>query len=103
MLPDPTLTEITRRIVAQVQPTKIFLFGSRARGDNRPDSDYDLVLIYDGEKNKRQVKIESRRSCRDVDASIDILTLTSEELNRYRKVANTLEREITENGVVIYG
>ena len=26
---------------------KIILFGSRARGDNDPDSDYDLLLVVD--------------------------------------------------------
>ena len=25
----------------------IYLFGSRARGDNRPDSDYDLLIVTD--------------------------------------------------------
>ena len=27
-----------------VQPSRVILFGSRARGDSRPDSDYDLVV-----------------------------------------------------------
>ncbi len=80
----------------------IYLFGSRARGDNKPDSDYDLTLIYDGELSKREVKLASRRSCWEIDASMDIMLLTSDELQRFRKIANTLEREITDNGVLIY-
>lgn len=26
---------------------ELSLFGSRARGDNRPDSDYDLLVVFD--------------------------------------------------------
>jgi len=39
------LAEIVRRLVAAYQPERIYLFGSAARGDSGPDSDYDLLVI----------------------------------------------------------
>jgi len=42
--PDP-LPEIIRRIVAAIDPDRIILFGSHARGQARPNSDYDLLVI----------------------------------------------------------
>lgn len=60
---DTILQEIVRRIVEKVKPTSIYLFGSRARGDHDESSDYDIALIYDGEKSKREIKIESRHVC----------------------------------------
>jgi hypothetical protein len=37
------------RLVAGLKPRSIWLFGSRARGDARPDSDFDmLVVLPDG-------------------------------------------------------
>lgn len=42
---DAVLAEIVRRLVAVYSPERIFLFGSRARGDSGYDSDYDLLLI----------------------------------------------------------
>lgn len=42
---DPALTRIIRRLVTAYEPEQIFLFGSRARGDAGPDSDYDLLLV----------------------------------------------------------
>ena len=42
---DQRLAEVVRRIVAAYQPERVYLFGSHARGDAGPDSDYDLLLV----------------------------------------------------------
>ena len=42
---EAVLAEIVQRLVRAVDPDRIILFGSRARGDHRPDSDLDLLLI----------------------------------------------------------
>lgn len=42
---DPALVRIIRLLVTAYEPEQIFLFGSRARGDAGPDSDYDLLLV----------------------------------------------------------
>jgi len=42
---DSTLAEVVRRLVAAYAPNLVDLFGSAARGDAGPDSDYDLLLV----------------------------------------------------------
>ncbi|MBU2604016.1 MAG: nucleotidyltransferase domain-containing protein [Actinobacteria bacterium] len=42
---DELLAEIVRRLVDAYDPTRIYLFGSRARGDAGPDSDYDIMVV----------------------------------------------------------
>lgn len=42
---DPVLDEIVRRLVDAFRPERIYLFGSKARGDAGPDSDYDLLVV----------------------------------------------------------
>lgn len=42
---DPVLAEIVRRLVEAYRPERIYLFGSRARGQVSPDSDYDLLIV----------------------------------------------------------
>ena len=42
---DPVLAEIVRRLAEAYHPERIYLFGSKARGDTGPDSDYDLLLV----------------------------------------------------------
>jgi len=36
---------LVRRLVERFDPAAIWLFGSRARGDARPDSDFDLLVV----------------------------------------------------------
>jgi uncharacterized protein len=42
---DEALQGLVARLVAALDPQAIWLFGSRARGDHRPDSDFDLVIV----------------------------------------------------------
>jgi predicted nucleotidyltransferase len=42
---DPALAEAVRRLVEAYQPECVYLFGSVARGDAGPDSDYDLLVV----------------------------------------------------------
>ena len=42
---DPILAEIVRRLVEAYQPERVYLFGSHARGEAGPDSDYDLMVV----------------------------------------------------------
>jgi uncharacterized protein len=39
------LDALVSRLVAALDPQMIWLFGSRARGDARPDSDFDLLVV----------------------------------------------------------
>lgn len=45
------VVEQIKKVVHEVAPTaKAILFGSKARGDARPDSDIDLLILMDGDK-----------------------------------------------------
>lgn len=41
---EPPIEEIVRKIAEAFRPRRIVMFGSRARGDTRPDSDLDLTV-----------------------------------------------------------
>jgi len=101
-IPDPLEREIVARIQAAVRPTRIHLFGSRVHGAIHKESDYDLLLIYDGPMTKLEVKREVRRNLRGTDAAYDLFVLTSDEYRRQKEVATTLAMEVDRNGRVIY-
>ena len=43
------LDALVSRLVLALDPQMIWLFGSRARGDARPDSDFDLLVVAKAE------------------------------------------------------
>ncbi|AFY73856.1 DNA polymerase sigma [Synechococcus sp. PCC 7502] len=46
------LLERIKKLVCAIEPTaQIFLYGSRARNDARPDSDWDILILVDGVVN----------------------------------------------------
>ena len=47
MKQDKLLDNITQVIHRKDPSAEAFLFGSRARGDNRPDSDWDILILID--------------------------------------------------------
>lgn len=47
----PTIVEKIKNVVRQIEPTATsILYGSEARGDARPDSDVDVLILLDGDK-----------------------------------------------------
>jgi uncharacterized protein len=52
---DARLEEAVARLVASLRPEAIILFGSRARGTARADSDYDLLVVSKQERDYDEV------------------------------------------------
>lgn len=54
MNPDPAaINVVVRRIVDASRPLRIILFGSAARGDARPWSDIDLLVVMPNGTHRR--------------------------------------------------
>lgn len=97
------MEEIVSRISGAIHPEKIILFGSRARGGARPDSDYDLLIVYDGPLSKRDVKITVRRLFSLPGFSMDLFVISSDEFERQKKVVSTVGRVAFLEGVLCHG
>ncbi len=83
MTDDELLQEITTRVVAALQPRRLILFGSRARGDARPNSDVDLLVVWKDESPPRERALAVRKALRGLKASFDIAVVTPSEFERY--------------------
>ena len=69
--------DIAHRIRAAAPEVQdVLLFGSHARGEARPDSDVDLVLLVPDSADRRQVLLHARKSLRGMGLGFDLLVLT---------------------------
>ena len=99
---DATLAEIIRRILAAGEPQKIVLFGSRACGDARADSDYDLLLVEPSELPRHKRVARYRRALTGLAGAKDILVWTPDEVAQWREVPNAFVTTAVQEGVVLY-
>jgi len=102
-MPDKKLEEIINRILQVIIPDKIILFGSRARGEARPDSDYDLLVIKSGIKNERKIAQEIHIKLVGVDESVDVIVKTPESIEKSKKRFISIVKEALNEGIVVYG
>ncbi len=101
--PDPTiLADIVKRIVLAAKPEKIVLFGSAARGEMGPDSDYDLLVIKGGKFNRRRLTTVICRQLSGADAAVGVMVITPEEVERYRETHCLMICPALRVGSVVY-
>ena len=96
---------IKNRIIENINPKSMVLFGSVARGNEREDSDIDILVIWDEKKELSNVKrrILLRKIIGVVESPLDILTCTTEELNKAIEDKNSFTSRILSEGELIYG
>ena len=100
---DPVLTEMLRRLIKTFQPELIYLFGSKARGDAGPDSDYDLMIVVPDD-----VSLERRRSrlayqaLRGTRTAADVLVWTRAAFDSRLHLAASLPATIVREGKLLY-
>jgi uncharacterized protein len=98
------LPEVVRRLVDEFDPEEIILFGSRAWGHPRPDSDYDLMIVVsDTHEKAAQRATRGYRCLRGIRLATDLSVYTRAEFDRFKGVPASLEAEILERGEVLYG
>jgi uncharacterized protein len=80
---DAMLNEIVRRLVETLQPERIYLFGSRARGETRRDSDYDLlVVVRERAGEGREMEQRAHGAMWGLRAPVDIVVMTATNLSQ---------------------
>jgi uncharacterized protein len=97
------LQEMARRLVEELDPEEVILFGSHAWGTPNPDSDVDLMVVLpDGEPATAEHELRARRCLRGLDVPKDILVQSRSDIERLRGVWASLECQILQEGKVLY-
>lgn len=95
---------ILDRVIERWKPLQIWLFGSRARGEAGPDSDWDLLAIvpdcpepadFDDPMTVWRVK-------RQPDVPSDLVVYRRSDFEEDRTVPNTLAYATALDGILVY-
>lgn len=93
---------IVDRIVEVADPEKIFLFGSYAIGEGREESDYDFLVIKNGDYHKGELTEDIYMNLVGVGAPVDVVIVTPEEVDRYKDSPSLVIKSALEKGKLIY-
>ena len=77
------LEEIIRRIVEVARPQRITMFGSTARGQLRPNSDMDLLVVVEPGVHRRRLTMDIYRELGDLGYPVDAVVVTTEDIKRF--------------------
>lgn len=104
LMPTPaTVAVAVERIAAACQPHSIAAFGSRARGQARPDSDLDLfVLLHAPTADASLLRRRLRALLADLPLSKDILVSDPETFARARTQLNSVYQDIAQESLPLW-
>ena len=103
LLQDAALAEIVRRLVEAYKPERIYLFGSKARGDAGLDSDYDLMVVVpeDAPPERRRSRL-AYEVLWGTGTAADVLVWTRQKFEDRLHVRASLPATVMREGRVVY-
>ncbi|MEW6110683.1 MAG: nucleotidyltransferase domain-containing protein [Thermodesulfobacteriota bacterium] len=100
------LEDMVRVIVEMSDPEQIVLFGSRARGESRPGSDVDLLIVeskpFDAKRSRRKEMARLWRALASFPFAKDILVYSRDEVDYWRDSLNNVVARAMREGKVLY-
>jgi len=98
-----TLARIVRGLVEAYEPERIYLFGSKARGDAGPDSDFDLMVLVAEAAERESPQVErAHRLLWEVGAAADVLVWTQARFASRAHLRASLPGTISREGRLLY-
>ena len=97
------LRPIVERLMAAYQPERIYLFGSKARGDYGPDSDFDLmVVVPDDAPPARKRSRLAYEVLRGTGTAADVLVWTRSAFESRLHLVASLPATVIREGKLLY-
>ena len=96
------LEEAVHRIVEAAHPVKIILFGSRARGEARPDSDVDLMVVKEHPEDRSAEAARLYRCLRGLLMGVEMVVVGREEFEYWKDTPGNVYYEADQDGRTLY-
>ena len=105
---DPIGLAVARAAQEAVPEATVILFGSRARGDHRPDSDVDLLVVWDdtlprpGPRSKAEADAARREFFQRLgNVGLDNISMTRRQFGYCRRARNHIAAQALRDGVIM--
>ena len=103
MTDEALIAEAGRRLAEAAPDATVILFGSRARGEGRPDSDLDLLVIEPDLKSRRTEFVRLREALGDIGVPVDLVVLSADYADQRARIRGTMVHEAMQRGRVLVG
>ena len=102
-MPVKEIEELKDQFVDQLEPIRIYLFGSFANGTYKEDSDFDFYIVVDDRiKDLKEMTTRAYRAIRRIkNRPVDIVVGTESRFES-RKNIPSVENEVLKKGVLLY-
>lgn len=95
--------EIVERLISRFHPRRIYLFGSRARGNARPDSDYDFLVEIDTEPEGVTITRQGITWLEDLaETEVQVHLRYPDQLKRRKDDPGTIDWDVVREGRLLF-
>ena len=94
--------EAVKRIIDSVDPKMIILFGSVARREARDDSDMDVLVVFDGDIDEKEMYRRVSGLFVGLRLDFDLIVMGYGDFERYKDNEYSFTHEIVSTGEVVY-
>ena len=105
---DPKARAVAQAVYDAIRPLAVILFGSRARGDYRDDSDVDLLVIIDDDADDRATYAAASAAAHrkldelyDLRVGLDVVDFTKSRFAYCRRARNHVAGQALRDGVIV--
>ena len=103
---DTLIDGMVQAIVDEVDPEQVILFGSRGRGDERQDSDVDLVVVeaepFGPKRSRHKEMVRLYHAVAGFPVAADVLVYSREDVDYWRDSLNHVLARALREGKVLY-
>ena len=103
---DTLIGQMVQAIVDEVDPEQVILFGSRGRGDERQDSDVDLVVVeaepFGPERSRHKEMVRLYHAVAGFPVPADVLVYSRDDVDYWRDSLNHVLARALREGKVLY-
>jgi predicted nucleotidyltransferase len=102
LLPEESVSRLTRLLVEAANPARIILYGSYARGEATADSDIDIMVVETDVHDRFKEMVRLNRVVRSIGISVDLLVVSKEKFDYWRDTPGNVYFEAAAEGRTLY-